>query len=93
MSKAVLVKRGDKYLPGVQLSELEELCRYERSGKSRDSLQAGPNCSTGMGQDGKSLFPVCDHYIYTISRICNNAQLEGSSRKDGWSDCIWNVGA
>ena len=40
MSKAVLVKSGDKYLPGVQISELEEMYRCERPGKSRDSLQA-----------------------------------------------------
>ena len=40
MSKVVLVKRGDKYLPDVQLSELEEMYRCECPGKSRDSLQA-----------------------------------------------------
>ena len=40
MSKTVLVKRGDEYLPGVQLSELEGTYRCKRPGKSRDRLQA-----------------------------------------------------
>ena len=40
MSKAVLVKRGDECLPGVQLSELEEMYRCECPGKSGDRLQA-----------------------------------------------------
>ena len=37
MPKEALVERGEEYLPGVQLSELEET--YERPGKSRDRLQ------------------------------------------------------
>ncbi len=40
MPKAVLVKRGEEYLPGVPLAELEEMYRRERPGKSRDRLQA-----------------------------------------------------
>ena len=35
-----LVKRGEEYLPGVQLSELEETYRREYPGKPRDRLQA-----------------------------------------------------
>ena len=40
MPKAALVKRGEEYLPGVPLAELEEMYRRERPGKSRDRLQA-----------------------------------------------------
>ena len=40
MPRAVRTKRGEEYLPGVPLSELEEMHRRERPGKSRDRLQA-----------------------------------------------------
>ena len=40
MPRAVRTKRGEEYLPGVHLSELEEMHRRERPGKSRDRLQA-----------------------------------------------------
>ena len=40
MPKETLVKRGEEYLPGVQLSEPEETYRRERPDKSRDRLQA-----------------------------------------------------
>ena len=40
MPKAVLVKRGEEYMPGVPLAELEAMYRRERPGKSRDRLQA-----------------------------------------------------
>lgn len=39
MPKAALVKKGEECLPGVQLSELEAMYRYERPG-NRDKLQA-----------------------------------------------------
>ncbi len=38
MPKAVLVMRGEEYLPGVPLAELEEIYRCEPTGKSRDRL-------------------------------------------------------
>lgn len=38
MPKEALVKRWEEYLPGVQLSELEETYERERPGKSRDRL-------------------------------------------------------
>ena len=40
MTKAVLVKRGDEYLPDVPLAEPEETHRHEPPGMSRDRLQA-----------------------------------------------------
>ena len=40
MPKAVLVKKGEEYLPGVPLAELEETHRREPPGKPRDRLQA-----------------------------------------------------
>ena len=36
MPKAVLVKGGDEYLPGVPSAELEEMYRREIPSKSRD---------------------------------------------------------
>ena len=38
MPKAVLARRGEEYLPGVQLAELEETYRRESPGKSGDGL-------------------------------------------------------
>ncbi len=47
MPKETLVKR-EEYLPGVQLSELEETYRREHLGKSRDRLQAAVLRKRGM---------------------------------------------
>ncbi len=40
MPKAVLMKRGDEYLPDVSLAEPEETYKHEPPGKSGDRLQA-----------------------------------------------------
>ncbi len=38
MPKAALARRGEEYLPGVPLAELEEMHRREPPGKSGDRL-------------------------------------------------------
>ena len=38
MPKAVLVRMGEEYLPGVPLAELEEAYRRQPPGKSGDGL-------------------------------------------------------
>ena len=40
MPRVVLVKRGEKCLLGMQMSELEEMYRHEHPDKSSDSLHA-----------------------------------------------------
>ncbi len=83
MPKAVLVKRGDEYLPGVSLAELEEMHRREPPGKSRDRLQAAM-----LRKRGKMLAEIAaisGRHPSTIHRWLCRLEREGpEGRHDRW---------
>ena len=84
MPKAALVKRGEEYLPGIQLSELEEAYRREPPGKSRDRLQAA-----GLRKRGRALGMIArimGRSVSTVHRWLSRMGREGlDGRHDGKS--------
>ncbi|MCE2508656.1 MAG: helix-turn-helix domain-containing protein, partial [Nitrosopumilaceae archaeon] len=84
MPKAALVKRGEEYLAGVQLSELEETYRRERSGKSKDRLQAA--ILRKRGRLLKEIARTVGRGISTVHRWLSRMEREGlEGRHDGKS--------
>ena len=76
MPKAVLVKRGGWYLPGVPLAELAETHRHEPPGKSGDGLQAAV-----PRKRGKMLAEIATlsgrHHPSTVHRWQHRLEREG----------------
>ena len=79
MPKAALVKRGEEYLPGMQLSELEETYRRERPGKSRDRLQAA--VLRKRGRTLKEIARTVGRGISTVHRWLYRMEREGLERR------------
>ena len=83
MPKAVLVKRGEEYLPGVLLAELEEAHMLEPPDKSRDRLQAAV-----LRKRGKMLAEIAatsGRHPSTIHRWLHRLERKGlEGRHDRW---------
>lgn len=75
MAKTTLVKRGEAYLPNLQLPEIQELYRHERPGKSRDRLHAALLRKRGMIL--KDIFDAMGRGIGTIYRWLFRMEREG----------------
>ena len=83
MPKAVLVKRGEEYLPGVSLAELEEMYRHEPPGKSRDRLQVA--VPRKRGKMLAEIAAISGRHPSTIHRWLNRLEREGpEGRHDRW---------
>lgn len=79
MPKAALVKRGEEYLPGVSLAELEAMYRRERPGKSRDRLQAA--VLRKRGRTLKEIARTVGRGISTVHRWLSRMGCEGLERR------------
>ena len=84
MPKAALVKRGEEYLPGIQLSELEEAYRREHPGKSRDRLKAA--VLRKRGRTLGKIARIIGRGVGTVHRWLSRMEREGlDGRHDGKS--------
>ena len=79
-----MVKKGHEYLSDVQLSALEEMHRRERSGKSRDRLQAA--VLRKQGRTLEEIGRIVGRWACTIHRWLYRMEREGpEGRHDGKS--------
>ena len=81
MPKAVLVKRGDEYLPKAKLPVPEEMHRREPPGESKDRLQAAVlgKCNKMIGE----IADIVERHPSIVRRWLRRMELEGpEGRRD-----------